>query len=488
MRIRGRLKPLLLFVIFCLSIIIYNLKGARVDSWDDGNYKQNLRVARITAHDLLTIGHHLEAVTIPSTTGLAVNLSTVNGTVNITKSQVDTPSTVSVPCDRACQFHHIVKQGSGLDNGVSQLKHTNITRKLTNQEYAVQRKNFVQSHLNNNKSGWKPCDKACRAANLKNHKLHRGAGYAARVQVETMTLPDSWTVTQALVDRLSVRRNHVREVCRKYGLDKPSETYQPNAWEFLINEKYGLVWCNIFKAASSTWFYNFNLLAGFSETELLHSKDTPIQLARKRYARPSVEELQKFMNSSQQPLSFMIARHPLKRLVSGYRDKIHSGNRYYSRLSRAIMKQYPQLKPETLAPRSFRSFFGRAGPLSVVPSFPQFIQFLIDENAKGAKLDEHWTPMNRFCTPCLVPFDVFAKIETLEEDGNYIIFSAGIEDVIKPKRINRSRNEPTEEVADKFLCQLSQKQMEDLLELYKYDIELFEYDVSKYINCTKSQT
>nr|XP_045594048.1 carbohydrate sulfotransferase 11-like isoform X2 [Procambarus clarkii] len=393
MRIRGRLKPLLLFVIFCLSIIIYNLKGARVDSWDDGNYKQNLRVARITAHDLLTIGHHLEAVTIPSTTGLAVNLSTVNGTVNITKSQV-----------------------------------------------------------------------------------------------ETMTLPDSWTVTQALVDRLSVRRNHVREVCRKYGLDKPSETYQPNAWEFLINEKYGLVWCNIFKAASSTWFYNFNLLAGFSETELLHSKDTPIQLARKRYARPSVEELQKFMNSSQQPLSFMIARHPLKRLVSGYRDKIHSGNRYYSRLSRAIMKQYPQLKPETLAPRSFRSFFGRAGPLSVVPSFPQFIQFLIDENAKGAKLDEHWTPMNRFCTPCLVPFDVFAKIETLEEDGNYIIFSAGIEDVIKPKRINRSRNEPTEEVADKFLCQLSQKQMEDLLELYKYDIELFEYDVSKYINCTKSQT
>lgn len=75
------------------------------------------------------------------------------------------------------------------------------------------------------------------------------------------------------------------QVCKKYGLDKPSESNQPNAWEFLISEKYGLVWCNVFKAASSTWFYNFNLLAGFSEKELLQAKDTPIHLARKRYSR-----------------------------------------------------------------------------------------------------------------------------------------------------------------------------------------------------------
>ena len=43
-------------------------------------------------------------------------------------------------------------------------------------------------------------------------------------------------------------------------------------WEYLINEKYNLIWCNVFKAASSTWFWNFNLLAGYSEDELLSSK------------------------------------------------------------------------------------------------------------------------------------------------------------------------------------------------------------------------
>lgn len=75
------------------------------------------------------------------------------------------------------------------------------------------------------------------------------------------------------------------QTCRKYSLDRPSETYQPNAWEFLINKQHNLVWCNVFKAASSTWFYNFNLLAGYTEYELLHTKESPVNLARKRYSR-----------------------------------------------------------------------------------------------------------------------------------------------------------------------------------------------------------
>ncbi|XP_069957017.1 uncharacterized protein [Cherax quadricarinatus] len=428
MRLRGRLRSLILLAMLSICIIVYNLVGVHVGSWDDGIYKPNSRVARITAQELLTIGHHFEPVTVASS-GSEVNVATFNTTVNITTIQVDAPTT-KVPCDHACQFRLLLKKRSDIEVGDRPLKHTNITRNGRNrQEFAAHRRNFVQSQIQRRNydqrySGWKECDKACRVANLKNHKLHRGAGYAARVQVESVTLPNSWTVTQELVDRLADRRNHVHEVCRKYGLDKPSETYQPNAWEFLINEKFGLIWCNVFKAASSTWFYNFNLLAGFSETELLQSKDTPIQLARKRYSRPSVEELQRAMNSSQQPLSFMIARHPLKRLVSAYRDKILSGNRYFSKLSRSIMKQYPELRAEKVASKSSWAVFGKSVPQPMVPSFPQFIQFLIDEHTKGVKLDEHWIPMNEFCTPCLVSFDVYAKVETLEEDGNYIIFSA----------------------------------------------------------------
>jgi Sulfotransferase family. len=56
---------------------------------------------------------------------------------------------------------------------------------------------------------------------------------------------------------LEGRRHRVWEVCVAHGLNTVGE---PNAWEFFIDSTHGLVWCNIFKAASSTWLYNFNIL------------------------------------------------------------------------------------------------------------------------------------------------------------------------------------------------------------------------------------
>ncbi|KAA0202760.1 hypothetical protein HAZT_HAZT009304 [Hyalella azteca] len=109
------------------------------------------------------------------------------------------------------------------------------------------------------------------------------------------------------------------KVCHRHGLDIAGPNNSINAWEFLINKKFNLVWCSVFKAASSTWFYNFNILAGYSENFLLRSKETPITLARQKYARPTTMELENFMNQTQRPLSFLIARHPLHRLVSAYR-------------------------------------------------------------------------------------------------------------------------------------------------------------------------
>ncbi|XP_071547882.1 carbohydrate sulfotransferase 11-like [Panulirus ornatus] len=497
MRLRVRLKSLSVLALLSLSIIVYNFIGFHMGGWNDVSNKPRGRVARITADDLIAIGHRSSPVIVTAPNRIpVVSVASLNSTFNATTAQRNNLAGNGTPCNSACQSRRL-KQRSGSETADNSANVMNTTRYGKNQgDSSMQRRNRVQQLKQWHDSaevkyskGWKACDRMCRLANLKQHRTHRGGAYASRVQVESMTLPNSWTVTQDLVDRLSARRSHVQEACNKYGLDKPSETNKPNAWEFLISEKYGLVWCNVFKAASSTWFYNFNILAGFSEKELLQAKDTPIHLARKRYNRPTVEELQKVMNSTNPPLSFMIVRHPLKRLVSGYRDKILSGNRYYSKLVRTIVKRNPGMGiQKTKDQAKSASLFGNKAPQTMVPSFPQFVQFLLDETAKGAKLDEHWVPMNDFCTPCLVPFDVFAKVETLEEDGNYIIFSAGIEDLIKPKRINRSRNEPTDEVADKFLCQLSQKQMEGLLELYKYDLELFEYDASKYIECTLSST
>lgn len=53
------------------------------------------------------------------------------------------------------------------------------------------------------------------------------------------------------------RRQHLWEVCEK---NKITGKLTPNAWEFFISPGHGLTWCNVFKAASSTWMYYFNIL------------------------------------------------------------------------------------------------------------------------------------------------------------------------------------------------------------------------------------
>ena len=94
------------------------------------------------------------------------------------------------------------------------------------------------------------------------------------------------------------RREVMRAACHQEGLDKAGEDdlHRINPWEYLINKRYNIVWCNVFKSASSSWMYIFNLLAGYSEQFLESSRTVPLQLARDKYPRPSVAELSRALS------------------------------------------------------------------------------------------------------------------------------------------------------------------------------------------------
>ncbi|CAL4072088.1 unnamed protein product, partial [Meganyctiphanes norvegica] len=484
MRLRVRLKSLAILSVICCSILLYTFVDLHSGSVQDTN--QRAIIARSTGLDLQSLGkrelsesvaeNNKELIVVESKSYMekdvkpelaengSFHISQISPKITTQKAVIKKPPTPKsiTECDHNCQLRKMRDRNRAL---MKQLMNSTKSRDVA--------KNVI-------------CDQKCRLAKLPKGKLLQ-RGYAARVQIENITLPGSWTVTQELVDRLYHRNSHLKEVCQKYGLDKESEENKLNAWEFLINKEYGLIWCNVFKAASSTWFYNFNLLSGYSEAQLLSAKETPISMARKKYPRPSAEQLKGALhNETAQPLSFMIVRNPLERFVSAYRDKILSGSQFYASISREIVKRYPDLGVNIMKIGMIEKAW-KSIHRSPIPSFSQFTQYVIDDAAKGKKLNEHWTPMTQFCTPCLVNFDVIAKTETMEEDGNYIIFNAGIEHVIIPKRINRSRNGPTDVVAESFLCGLTEAQMSGLMYLFKYDIELFEYDVNKYVNCTRGK-
>ncbi|XP_053667015.1 carbohydrate sulfotransferase 13-like [Anopheles marshallii] len=255
--------------------------------------------------------------------------------------------------------------------------------------------------------------------------------------------------------------------------------YPPNAWEFFISPGHGIAWCNIFKAASSTWMYYFNILGGYSVQYLQRTKASPIDLARKRFPRPTANELNDYISNT---ISFLIVREPFERLLSAYRNKLEGcRNKYYKLLGEQIVKKFRKSHP----------LKGAKAPHG--PTFREFLQFLVSHYRSGGRFDEHWSPVYSFCTPCSINFTLIAKMETFQRDSEYIIRQAGLETLLLNKMprykarwiTNRSASD-TRNLIPRYFAQIDEKLLTDVLEIYQLDFELFGYNSTKYYSYVQS--
>ncbi len=83
------------------------------------------------------------------------------------------------------------------------------------------------------------------------------------------------------------------------------------------------------------------LTAGYNIAYLQRTKSAPLELARKKFPRPSPPELEEALTNS---LSFLIVRDPFERLLSAYRDKLEGyRNKYYKLLGEQIVKKFRKI-------------------------------------------------------------------------------------------------------------------------------------------------
>jgi hypothetical protein len=287
-------------------------------------------------------------------------------------------------------------------------------------------------------------------------------------------LPSNLRNLSAVEKRLEKRRLHLEKACKYLGLNVPGNDslHKPNPWEFLVDNKHHLVWCNVFKAASTSWMYNFNILAGYSPKFLKKSKVVPLSLARQKYPRPSLQSLRKAFNNS---VSFLITRHPLERLLSAYRDKLQFAlpHTHHRKLGNEIIVKY---RPKIKHQKGLKS--------EKWPTFPEFVFYLLDCVKQGQPLDMHWTPITDFCTPCMFDFDIIAHTETLQEDQQYIIKKAHLEGLVEPQWRNAGHGATARQLR-KYYSQLSRSQILQLYHIYRYDFELFNYSLKGYLELGK---
>ncbi|KAJ0174152.1 hypothetical protein K1T71_010298 [Dendrolimus kikuchii] len=273
--------------------------------------------------------------------------------------------------------------------------------------------------------------------------------------------------------RMEARREFLHNECSRFGLDGSSN--KANAWEYLINRQYHVIWCNIFKAASTSWMYNFNLMANYSAAFLEKTNEVPLVLARRKYARPTSKMIQKAQADS---ITFLIVRHPLERLASAYNDKIvHAWPKsFHDKMGRLIIKKYrkQQAKGQT--------------PTQRYPMFEEFVAYVLGEAKVKRSLDMHWTPYTDFCTPCKFNFDVILKFETLDEDQRYLIQLAHLQDVVKPEWKNSGKGTNTLHNINHLYSRLQKSQLDGLYKLYKYDFQLFNYTIDNYYEIVQDDT
>ncbi|XP_013178127.1 PREDICTED: carbohydrate sulfotransferase 11 [Papilio xuthus] len=286
--------------------------------------------------------------------------------------------------------------------------------------------------------------------------------------------PDNVTISE-----LETRAARVQNVCQDRSLD--SQTI--NNKEFFVDHAHNLVWCNIFKAASSSWLYNFNILGGYDKKFLARTQQTPLTLARKKFPRPSEEELRDTITTPG-VISLLVVREPFVRLLSAYRDKLeYNSPPFYRKLAKSIVAEQREEAIKVLGPIK-----------SIGPTFYEFVAYLIAKHkAQGPKMvyDEHWAPYYQFCSPCAVNFTVIAKVETLSRDSAYVIQQLGLGQVlerrVKNRRtrlriiMNKSRDgKNTSALLRHYFGQLDDNMLNDLLHIYGIDFEMFGYETNLY--------
>ncbi|KAF2348328.1 Sulfotransferase [Trinorchestia longiramus] len=260
------------------------------------------------------------------------------------------------------------------------------------------------------------------------------------------------------------RRNEmIKELCRS-KISNKTISLPINSREFLINDKRQLVWCNIFKSASTNWFHLFLKLAGLDPER---QKTSLVQAAREKvYPRPSLKKLKLVLNDLSYT-SFVVLREPFERILSSYEHVAGSTDTPYYHKMRCKMTQ------------NVRTRTGNCNP-----TFPQYVDFIIAEAAAGHHMDEHWHPYTSFCSLCQVNYTYVMKFEYMEEEQRFLAHK--IPRLAEAEQLHRNPSHRNySEYIPKFYGQLTRPQLDSLLNIYMEDFLLSGHSWSKYYQYVK---
>ena len=362
--------------------------------------------------------------------------------------------------------------------------------------------NNLTSQNTSRSAGWNTIQK-----NIKPRKIFQSR--------QMLMLNKSQTTTKRFTKNdfaltMKERVANIKDVCHRTSMFSVDSFSIPKNL-FILPDK-NLIYCPVFKAASSFWINTlFELEKDRNELKTKMAKAMyPDDLINQAKFLGIYNPLSRFTDltnlttkiipfPNSNTTGFLVVRHPFERLVSAFRDKLertHGNNDYYYiTYGKNMVQQFRDNALEIFGRGFFDSSnnFGALLPVSgnrrtdaKLPTFWEFVQSLLHPAVPGMGMDEHWTPIYHYCSICeeshLAVYNSILKFEDLETEQ-----PAFLKHVLKTKSIlnakSRNKNRPngisSYEVTKLYFSILSHSDIQGLYQLYKPDFMLFNYEFNR---------
>ena len=294
-------------------------------------------------------------------------------------------------------------------------------------------------------------------------------------------------------------RERIQEICKKYNV---TTRKQIDKRLLLVDRNHKMAFCLHAKVGSSTLKTHLkNLIPTKIQEKLikesgmtLYEIHQPLSKAFRKYyiitqndvfggSRDKIPPY--LMNDfimSNKILTASFVRHPFERLVSAYNDKFGGNN-----IKITWRKFYQEWFKNEKSLSRFVNLVLYEHQRSCYPNSTQASRILTNwlNGPCEDKINQHWRPYVSKCSYCDVSYDVIGRMETWNDDIDYIILKRGLENVLPLQKAESSHYNPTKpntsKMTKEYFSKLSKKQKEDLYHIFRIDFELFDYDPEIYL-------
>lgn len=169
---------------------------------------------------------------------------------------------------------------------------------------------------------------------------------------------------------------------------------------------------------------------------------------------------------------FVMYRHPLERLVSGFRSKVE---RYPLTGLKEQTPHFNWLRKAILLhthPDQYNAFLKTRGKMAVNITFPEFIEYWSTQPPK-LKYDEHFRSISSLCQPCRTRFTFYANFKHFDVDAQLLVAQIKAHPEYLRQSYYTDRQDSTAALAPGLYTQLTKQQKVKVLNLLAQELDFF---------------